>query len=161
MLVWRVTRKAHIDQPLSGEGARLYGGRWNHVGVPLAYTSETLSLAVLEYLVNLSIGDLPNDLFAIRIEIPDDLDRTQIKVEELPTDWRTYPAPEELKDIGSDWAKEGKTPILIAPSVVIPHERNCLINPRHSLVRRIDVVATEPFSLDKRLSKTRKRARKE
>ncbi len=42
MVVWRVTRRAHAEQPLTGEGARRFGGRWNHVGTSLVYTSGTL-----------------------------------------------------------------------------------------------------------------------
>ena len=160
MVVWRLTRKAHTDQPISGEGARLYGGRWNHIGVPIAYTAESLSLAVLEYLVNLSISDLPDDLFSIRIKVPDELAKTELAVDDLPANWRSFPAPEVLKDIGSDWANEAKTPVLLLPSVVIPGERNCLINPKHTLARRIVADRIEPFALDDRLLKRRKRTRK-
>ena len=39
--------------PNLGEGAELYGGRWNSVGLPLIYCSEHLSLANLEILVGL------------------------------------------------------------------------------------------------------------
>jgi RES domain-containing protein len=160
MVVWRLARKDHIDQPLSGEGARLYGGRWNHVGVAIAYTSQSLSLAVLEYLVNLSIDDLPKDLFSIQIKIPDDFVQPGISLDELPVTWRTFPAPEALKDLGTDWVGKGDTPILLVPSVVIPNERNCLINPKHSLAHRIVVDRVEPFGLDERLLGKRKPARK-
>jgi RES domain-containing protein len=156
MVVWRVTRKAHAREPLSGEGARLYGGRWNHIGIPIVYTSQTLSLAVLEYLVNLSIADLPEDLFSIRIEIPDDLDRTEISIDELPKTWRKFPAVEELKDIGTDWAKKGATPVLLVPSVVIPSELNCLINPNQPLAAKIVIDRVEPFAWDERLKKRRR-----
>lgn len=160
MVVWRVTRKAHIAQPLSGEGARLYGGRWNHHGVAIAYTSQSLSLAVLEYLVNLSIEDLPKDLYSIRIKIPDDFGQPEIQIEELPATWRTFPASEALTDIGTDWVERGDTPILLVPSVVIPNERNCLINPKHTLARGIVVDRVEPFGFDERLLSSRTRARK-
>src|SRR5947207_2322195 len=127
MVVWRVTRRAHAEQPLTGEGARRFGGRWNHVGTSLVYTSGTLSLAVLEYLVNLSIRDLPDDLVSIQVQVPDDLARTELAIDDLPENWRTFPASEELKDIGSDWVREGTTPILSVPSVVIPNELNYLV----------------------------------
>jgi len=160
MVVWRLSRKAHIRQPMSGEGARLYGGRWNHPGVPVVYTSESLSLAVLESLVNLSIPDLPDDLFSIRIVIPDDVGYDEIRVDELAKNWRTFPAPESLKDIGSEWARKGDTSALVVPSAVIPSERNCLINPMHTQARRIVVDAVEPFALDQRLFRKNKRPRK-
>jgi RES domain-containing protein len=160
MVVWRVTRKAHTQQPLSGEGARLYGGRWNHLGVPVVYASESLSLAVLEYLVNLSMPDLPDDLFSIRFLIPADFGHDEISTDKLPYTWRTFPAPEALKDIGTEWTKTGDTPLLLVPSVVIPSERNCLINPKHAFARKIVVDRIEPFELDERLSSRRRRTRK-
>ena len=169
MLVWRVTRKAHAEQPtkgeaanqaLSGEGARRHGGRWNHIGVAVVYTSQSLSLAVLEYLVNLPISDLPDDLVSVQIEIPSDLPLAEISIKGLPNNWRTFPAIEELKDIGTNWAHKATTPILVVPSVVIPNELNCLINPRHSLSNGIDIVSVEPFALDTRLYGTRKPVRK-
>jgi RES domain-containing protein len=128
--------------------------------VPIAYASQSLSLAVLEYLVNLSIADLPDDLFSIRVEIPDDFDQSEIGLDELPATWRAFPAPEALKDIGTDWARKRATPVLLVPSVVIPSERNCLINPKHELARQIVVDRVESFALDERLVRRRERARK-
>ncbi len=151
MLVWRVTRRAHAEPPLSGEGARRYGGRWNHIGIAVVYTSQSLSLAVLEYLVNLSMSDMPDDLVSVQIEIPDNLPRARIAVENLPGNWRALPAIEELKEIGSGWAQQAGTPILVVPSVVIPHELNYVINPKHPLSGRIVVSSVEPFALDSRL----------
>lgn len=160
MVVWRVTRKAHAEQPLSGEGARRYGGGWNYIGVAVVYTSQSLSLAVLEYLVNLPINDLPDDLASVQIEIPDDLPRTEITIKALPDDWRTYPSVEELKDIGTDWARQAATPILVVPSVVIPSELNYLVNPTHPLSDAIKIVSVDAFALDTRLYSTPKPARK-
>ena len=160
MVVWRVTRRAHAEQPLTGEGARRFGGRWNHVGTSLVYTSGTLSLAVLEYLVNLPISDLPDDLVSIQVQVPDDLARAELAIDDLPENWRTFPASEELKDIGSDWVREGTTPILSVPSVVIPNELNYLINPAHEEAKRVKVVSVDPFALDVRLYRAPKRARK-
>ena len=151
MRVWRVTRKAHAEQPLSGEGARLHGGRWNHAGAAVVYTSQSLSLAVLEYLVNVSVTDLPADLVSIQIEFPNKLQRAEIRLRDLPADWRIFPGSEELKDIGIGWALKASTPVLVVPSVVIPSELNYLINPKHRLIDRIRILSVEPFALDARL----------
>jgi RES domain-containing protein len=156
MLVWRLTRMTHADEPLTGEGAQRFGGRWNHPGTPVVYTSATLSLAVLEFLVNLPIIDLPNDLVSIRIDVPDGLNQTNIVVDDLPDNWRAFPAIEDLRDIGTDWVRESKTAVLAVPSVVIPNELNYVINPAHRDVNRLEVVSIEPFALDTRLLHARK-----
>jgi len=149
MLVWRLTRKAHAE--LTGEGARRFGGRWNHVGTSLVYTSGTLSLAVLEYLVHLPISDLPGDLVSIKIKIPDNVKCAEIDIDDLPATWRAFPAIEELKDLGRDWLHAGKTAILTVPSVVIPNESNYLLNPAHPETKHFTMESVDPFSLDPRL----------
>jgi RES domain-containing protein len=159
MLVWRLTRKAHSAEPLNGEGAKRFGGRWNHVGNAVVYTSASLSLAVLEYLVHLPISDLPDDLISIQLRFPDDLPRTEFPSRKLPDNWRRFPAIEELQDLGTDWVRAAKTAILMVPSVVIPSERNYLINPEHSEARQVEVISSEPFALDIRLYRSRKRTR--
>ncbi|HEV2122738.1 MAG TPA: RES domain-containing protein, partial [Chloroflexota bacterium] len=50
---WRILKAKYREQPLSGEGARRVGGRWNHRGVPLVYLAESIALATLEILVHL------------------------------------------------------------------------------------------------------------
>jgi RES domain-containing protein len=160
IFVWRVTRKAHAEQPLSGEGARRFGGRWNHQGVPVVYTSQSLSLAALEYLVNLSMLNLPRDLVSIRIKIPEALVQAEVRIDELPRNWRAFPAPGILKDIGQEWVENREAPILVVPSVVIPSEYNFLINPTHPLAHKVLLDQVEPFALDKRLYGRRKRAKK-
>jgi len=159
MLVWRVTRKAHAERPMSGEGARRYGGRWNHIGLAVVYASQSLSLAVLEYLVNLSITDLPDDLVSVQIEIPEDTPRTEIAIKDWPDNWRTFPSV-ELKDIGTEWARQETVPILVVPSVVIPTEFNYLVNPTHPSSHGIKILSLDPFALDTRLYSTRKPAQK-
>ncbi len=52
MTVYRFTHKKFAGE-LSGTGARLVGGRWNPVGVSVVYTSESISLALLEVLANI------------------------------------------------------------------------------------------------------------
>jgi len=50
---WRIVKTRFVQQAFDGEGARLYGGRWNSPGVKMIYTSESLALAALEILAHL------------------------------------------------------------------------------------------------------------
>jgi RES domain-containing protein len=119
----------------------------------VVYTSATLSLAALEYFVHLDPGDAPTDLVAILADIPDAVPRAVIGIEQLPDDWRAYPAPERVADLGSQWIRSGRTAVLVVPSAVVLQERNYLLNPIHRDFRRLRIGTPEPFSLDPRLRK--------
>jgi RES domain-containing protein len=149
--VWRVCSKKH--QRFDGEGARRYGGRWNHQGTSVVYTSGSLSLAALELFVHVDIDIAPADLMAMQADVPDSLAIEAIKIESLPKDWRRYPAPETLKDIGTAWAAKASTAILAVPSVMIPEERNYLLNPAHRDFKRIRIHKPTPFRFDPRMWK--------
>lgn len=122
----------------------------------MVYTSQTLSLCALEYFVHLEPDLAPRELVAIAAEIPDDVPIAAIDALEaagLPSEWRAYPAPDSLKDLGSAWIREGGTAVLSVPSSIIPHERNFLINPGHPEAGRIRVEPAEPFAFDPRMWK--------
>ncbi|HSD72881.1 MAG TPA: RES family NAD+ phosphorylase [Thermoanaerobaculia bacterium] len=149
MRVWRISREKYWK--FDGEGASAAGGRWNSKGTAMVYTSATLSLAALEYLVNAGIEEVPVDLISISAEVPDSLSRRELKVEDLPAKWRTYPAPGKLAEIGTAWAKSLDTALLIVPSAVIPEEKNWLVNPRHPDAGRIRIEKKTPFQFDPRM----------
>ena len=50
---WRIIKSRFAAEAFSGEGARLYGGRWNSPGTAMVYTAGSVSLATLELLVHL------------------------------------------------------------------------------------------------------------
>ncbi len=58
---------------LSGEGARLHGGRRNHIGMSCLYTSQSRSLTVLELSVNVSATSVLRYLSMVEIGIPNDV----------------------------------------------------------------------------------------
>lgn len=149
MILWRITRTPY--QALDGEGARLYGGRWNSEGVSVVYGSASLSLAALEYLVHVDLEDVPADLVAMRIEVPKDAGISRISSDELPTGWNLTPSRPECVEIGDAWAHKGAELMLHAPSAIIPEEYNVLVNPRHPHAKHVRVVGTRPFAYDPRL----------
>ena len=149
MRVWRLARSVY--PALDGEGARLYGGRWNEPGTPVVYTAGTLSLAALEQLVHLSPDRLPGDLVAYGVDIPDGLTVEEIAASELPDGWDRRVEAAELRRIGERWAEKKEAAALSVPSAVIPEERNYLINPRHPAAGEIRVAYQRPFDFDPRL----------
>jgi RES domain-containing protein len=149
VIVWRLTLKQHAAP--DGEGARRYGGRWNKPGTPVVYTSATLSLAALEYLVHVDSDILPDALVSVRATIPDSLKIETIDTANLPVDWKDKIIPVSLQELGSYWANQAKSPVLKVPSVVVEHEWNYVLNPLHPDFSKITWDTGTRFSLDPRL----------
>lgn len=85
MRVYRVCSAAYSD--LDGEGARLYGGRWNSPGLAIVYTANTLALAILETRVHLR--RVPLDYVRLTIEISDkSLPLREVNIGDLDPGWR-------------------------------------------------------------------------
>jgi RES domain-containing protein len=152
---WRIIRKKRIPDAFTGEGARIGGGRWNHVGTPVVYVSETLSLAALELFIHFTRKDikLSKSLVAIPVDIPKSLKIVVVSDKDLHTDWRISPPSNSTKDIGTDWARKGVSSVLRVPSALIPTEYNLVLNPRHADFMKIKIGKPQPFSLDERMWK--------
>ena len=150
MNVYRIAREKFI-RDLSGEGARLFGGRWNRRGTPMIYASEYRSLAALEVLVHTSAHQLPEDLMILTLSLPDEPSPRIVASDDLPDQWRKYPAPQHLAELGSIWAESKKSVLLKVPSAVMPQEWNLLLNPQHEGMSRVEIADITPFSFDGRL----------
>ena len=152
LTAWRLVTARFAKSAFSGEGARLYGGRWNRKGVSLVYTAGTQSLAMLEMLVQ----DEPLRARYVMIEarIPKGMTIDRIGIEDLPSDWRDIAAREKLQAIGTEWARKRGAAVLAVPSAVIPVETNYLLNPLHADFRRIRIGKPQKFETDLRLIST-------
>jgi RES domain-containing protein len=117
----------------------------------VVYCASSLSLAILELLVHVDVADIPNDLVAVEVEIPDYLPMRRLDVAGLPPNWRKESGRSNLQALGGVWAKDGVEVGLVVPSAVVPGEINILLNPSHPDVAKVRIVATDPFSLDPRL----------
>ncbi len=149
MIVYRVG-KTKFSKDLTGEGARLHGGRWNHVLCPCIYTSESRSLAVLEYTVNVHIDDIPRSLSITTFHIPD-TGIKELSIKDLPGNWTEYPAPASTKDLGTKLLHLASSPILRIPSTVISQEFNFILNPRHVDAKDFKILHVEDFVYDVRI----------
>lgn len=149
MLVYRLYKRTYIAEPLSAEGARRAGGRWNPKRYPIIYTSATPELALLEIVAHLNPSFVPQFHLLVlevpdyyRIETPDD----------LPADWQEAMQYENGQSYLSDWLKQPEDLCVSVPSAIVPRSKNFLLHTLHpdfsSLVK---VVENDPFPIDSRL----------
>ena len=150
MLLYRL---GHINfiKDLRGEGARLYGGRWNHKGTPALYTSTNLSLASLEVAVHIGLDNLPDKFMMVTYELPDDYPYFHLM--ELPKNWDSLPFTSSSQDIGTQLLQESNYLALKVPSAVTPGDFNIIINPRHQDIDSLKIKSIKPFSFDDRLKR--------
>jgi RES domain-containing protein len=153
VMVWRICRAKYAAAALSGAGGLRYGARWHWKGTRIVYTAGSLSLAALEYFVNLAAGPIAEPLAAIPVEIPESVKVVSVGTEQLPENWRAHPIPAQTRRVGSEWVEGGRSAVLAVPSVVIPSERNYLLNPAHSEFKKIRVGKPERFGFDSRMWK--------
>lgn len=149
MIVYRFARSA-FSTDLSGEGARLYGGRWNSRGAAVLYTSGSISLSLIELLMHSASYDeiLVNQLMVIDTGTDEcaTLDHGQLK-----KGWQND--VEYSRFIGDGFLSQQQSLLLKVPSVAIPEEFNYLINPLHKAFKKVKLRTVRTFSFDARLFK--------
>jgi len=150
---YRIVHQRHAATAFSGEGARLYGGRWNNKGTAMVYTSGSLSLATLELLVHLDSHLILQEHYVyFKVEIPKELCVTYPKAQ-LPPYWNGAVANAETRAVGDHWYSCGKIAVLEVPSVISPEEPNFLLNPHHLDFSKIRIHPAQRFHFDPRLVK--------
>lgn len=128
MKVYRIALNQYCD--VSGEGAKLYGGRWNFQGFPALYGSASISSSLLERLT------IDSELFSseryvlysvMEFDVPD---KSVVvpKMNELPEGWDAIPPLRVSQDYGTQLLQSG---ILCfgVPSIVDKTSLNFVINP--------------------------------
>ena len=149
MEVWRLTKTRYADTAFDGEGARLYGARWNSRGTRVAYASSNSALAVLEVLVHLA-GGAPIGYSLISADIPDPLIE-DLAPNLLPKEWKLSPVPPSVQAVGDEWITSGRSLALRVPSVIVDGGFNILINPDHSAFAKVSITSVSPYDFDPRL----------
>ncbi len=146
---WRLAREARADDAFTGEGARLYGGRWNPVGTLATYLSATRSLAALEVLVHQAERIPAGKFLFFEVRFPESL-VTKVSESELTPNWRTFPPQKATIEIGREWIASHKSAVLEVPSILIPEESNFVLNCEHPRAGEIEIRDPQPFSFDPR-----------
>ncbi len=148
MTIYRLANEQYKDD-ISGTGAKLFGGRWNTAGLPVLYTTENISLAVLEILVRTDISLIPLHYYLIKIELPDMASITILNKNKLKKGWKNDPGYTQW--IGNEFLKSNKALVLKIPSVIVDQEHNFIINTEHIEFKKIKITSSNKFSFDKRL----------
>ena len=151
MMVWRILRSKFRSSAFTVHGAEKTGGRWNYKGYPLVFGSENLSLAALELFVHVSPGMMPDDMISICGTLPDAISTMEILESQLPSNWRSYPAPARLQEIGTDWLLGESSLVFIVPSAINAQEKNIHLNPAHPEMKYLKISSVRPFHFDPRM----------
>jgi RES domain-containing protein len=148
--VYRLVRRERAAEALSGEGARRYGGRWNPPGTAVVYAAESRALAVLETFVHLALEARGLRFVLLTLDLPHK-SKTKLHAGAQPP--RALPASQKL---GGVWLEGGTHLALVVPSVLVPQEKNYVLNVAHAQFAGVRVANSEPFSFDERLWSARR-----
>lgn len=147
---WRIVPEQRADSAFDGEGARLYGGRWNSPGHAAVYLAESRALAALETLVHLSPGPQRITYMLFEVSFAPAL-VTEIDLEPFGDAIRSTTILPGTRHAGDSWLARGSTPVLRVASAIIPEEANYLLNPAHPKFPRITIGPPRHFAFDPRL----------
>lgn len=150
--VWRITAPEYADTAYSGEGARLWGGRWGSPGYRVVYASGSLALATLEVLAG------ANDRRRLRgyLAVSATFDERHLELMDapaLPAGWDARPYTAASQAVGDAWLADERSLALRVPSVVVPSEWNVLLNPGHPAFGEVTVGPPTVAPFDPRLLK--------
>ena len=154
--LWRIITGPH---PIwSGDGARLFGARWNPVGLPAIYTGTSFALCLVEILVHANRRAPPSAARFVEAVVPDDVSREAVEPGRLPG-WNSLADITVARTFGRDWLQSRRSAILFVPSVVTQgRDTNVVVNPDHPDAARIEVGPETPVALDPRLFGTESKA---
>ncbi|MBC8127059.1 MAG: RES family NAD+ phosphorylase [Gloeobacteraceae cyanobacterium ES-bin-144] len=146
---YRIVQAHWAASAMSGEGARLNGGRWNPPGISAVYLAESRALAALEMLVHAPREVLHLAWRLIEVEVPEKWIVTA-RHSALPADWQALPSSPSARQFGEAWLSEPGSLALKLPSVLIPEEHTLLLNPLHPDAARMKISKPLEFRFDPR-----------
>ncbi|MGQ0565692.1 MAG: RES family NAD+ phosphorylase [Gemmobacter sp.] len=149
--IWRVDPLQYAATWDSGEGARMFGGRWNPAGLRAVYLTFDPSTAILENIVHRGLAELDakphvltrailGDPSLVHIVMPSEVPNPHWLVPSRPTDGQ--------QAFGA--AMLAAHVFVALPSVVSRHSWNVIFDPARA-AGRYGAVMQEPVALDPRL----------
>jgi RES domain-containing protein len=154
--VYRLGRLRYQRDLFAGLDGLYARGRWTLRGHPVVYTSQSISLAVLEYTVNYRHRGWIAASVVGRAVIPSSVAIETVKATDLPSNWANPVAPVELQQIGRIWLERRASVALRVPSAVVVEEWNYLLNPAHPDFKKLSFGKPKPCAFDRRLAPSRR-----
>jgi RES domain-containing protein len=152
MELYRITQEKYADD-LSGNGARIFGGRWNSEGLFAVYTSSSRSLALLEILAHTPAKMLEGKIYILTtISVPDSIRPEELDKTRLTAGWDAPDTRALTKKMGDKFLRSKKSLFLSVPSVLMPEENNYLINPLHTDMKKLKIIFKRRIYFDARVT---------
>lgn len=152
MELYRIAQEKFADD-LSGNGAKIFGGRWNSEGLFALYTSSYRSLALLETLAHTPAKMLDQKVYIlITLSLPGNTRIEVIDKNKLSPGWDAPDTRPLTKRMGDEFLKSKSSLLLAVPSVLMPEENNYLVNVLHPDMKKMKVIFKRRISFDKRLT---------
>lgn len=153
---YRISKESNPAKAFSGQGAKDWGGRWNSRGVAVVYTAAHRSLSMLEVLVHVKGGagtgrraiSMPFCIYRVSFE---SAQLEEFPISNLPAGWNSEPPTAASQSLGDAWVLAARSPVLALPSVIVPEERNYILNPNHSRFPEVQIASPVVCSFDPRL----------
>lgn len=151
MELFRITQEQFAED-LSGNGSRLFGGRWNSEGYFALYTSSTRSMALLETLAHTPAKMLDvRNYQLITLSVPDNVSIEKILVSSLPKFWDAPDTRPFTKNLGDQFLRNSVNLLLEVPCVLMPEEMNYVLNPLHQDMKKVRILNRRRIYFDKRV----------
>jgi RES domain-containing protein len=150
MELYRISQEKFAND-LSGNGARLYGGRWNSEGKFALYTSSSRSLALLETLAHTPVRILQaKTYFLVTLFFPDTAVVQEVNIKKFPG-WDSTEIRPVTQKTGDNFLLNGNNLALAVPSILMPEELNFVLNPLHSDFKKVKIIYQRRIHFDKRV----------
>ena len=151
MELYRIAQELYADD-LSGNGAKLFGSRWNSEGNYAIYAASSRSLALLETLAHTPARIMNEKVYLlITILAPDTITPLVIDVKKLSAGWDAPDIRAFTQKTGDKFLLAKKNLMLAVPSVLMPEENNFVLNPLHADIKKVKIVYRRRISFDKRV----------
>lgn len=144
MRAWRIGKASNVSE-LTGAGAALCGGRWNHPQHPALYLGlSTASCALDAVMLAGHVPCLPLKL--VELQLPDNPALYhEPDLQQLPAGWDALPADKASMDFGTAWLERTEQLGLILPSATTVQTRCLMINPKHPAMAQVKILHTSDF----------------